>query len=293
MTLILISSGLLGVAVLLVFSSREVSEREQVGRIRKWFGNVVHYRKRPNLWQKYMRNLARDAARANVPFDMAKWSKRIPIIAAVVFGVLLLLGLPAWLAATLIVLLAMFPRQWLREIANRHVIAFRRDFLKEAIQIGIHALAKAELEDACREIEKQATSKAIKREFQFVNQMGKAPGMTVAEAMIDRARELGIREYKTLAIATYEGKQRKASLKDVWKDTERNLQRYVSAQNAMAAQTGMYRMAAMLLFLGAWGTVAFGYRAMHPKGVFQIGIAITLVSFFFGVIQISKSTDAD
>ncbi|MFD1676061.1 hypothetical protein [Alicyclobacillus fodiniaquatilis] len=293
MVLIFSSAGLIALAILLFFFSREVSQQEQIGNIRQWFGNVILVRRQESFWQKYMRNLARDAARANVPFNVEVWNKRIPIIGVVLFGVLMLLGIPPWIAVVLIALLALFPRQVLKEIANRHVIAFRKDFLKEAIQIGIHALSKARLEDACREIEKQATSKAIKREFHFVNEMGKAPGMTVAQAMVDRANELGVREYKTLSAATFEGQKRNANLREVWKDTEQSLMRYVSAQNAMASQTGMYRMAGMFLFIGAWVVVAFGYRAMHIKGIFQLGVVITLVSFFFGALQVSKSAGAD
>ncbi|SFU96186.1 hypothetical protein SAMN05421543_115103 [Alicyclobacillus macrosporangiidus] len=155
-------------------------------------------------------------------------------------------------------------------------------------------LHSATIEDACAEIEREATSPLIRREFQYINELGRAPGnINVAKAMILRAQELGIREFETLAVLTYEGQRYNASLTELWRDIREALAVKIQTQNAIFSEISMYRIIAIGLFLAILVVATVGYRPLHIHGAMQFGLVITLISYFTGVSQVAKTTNLE
>lgn len=249
--------------------------------------------KKSSYWQRYLDKLQVDLNRIGLEFSVAKYAKYVPV------GMLLFVlitryasGVPLWLGITMAVLLILLPRLVVTELSTRYVINVRKRLILDVINPGIHALTNGTLEEACAEIEREATSPMIRREFKYINELGKAPGdMSVARAMLLRARELGIPEFETLAITTMEGERYNAKLTDVWRDIRQALYDKVQTQNSIQSEVSTFRFVAIGLFLAAVMVVVFGYRSFHLHGPIQIGVFVTLIAYFIGISQVAKTTE--
>lgn len=249
--------------------------------------------KKSSYWQRYLERLQIDLNRIGFEVSVAKYAKYVPV------GILLFLalthyasGVPYWLSFTIAILLILLPRIIVSELSARYVINVRKRLILDVINPGIHALTNGTLEDACEEIEREAKSPMIRREFKYINELGKAPGdMSVARAMLLRAKELGIPEFETLAITTMEGQRYNAKLTDVWRDIRQALYDKVQTQNTIQSEVSTFRFVALGLFIVAVLFVVFGYRDLRIHGVIQVGVFVTLVSYFIGISQVAKTTE--
>lgn len=289
----LIVSICIVLAGLLWNQARYVERKEILLRTRRFFGNVMLVRKKSSYWRRYLDKLQVDLKRIGLEFSVAKYAKYIPV------GMLLFVlltryvsGVPLWLGISMAVLLILLPRLVVTELSARYIINVRKRLILDVINPGIHALTNGTLEEACAEMEREATSPVIRREFKYINELGKAPGdMSVARAMLLRAKELGIPEFETLAIATMEGERYNAKLTDVWRDIRQALYDKVQTQNAIQSEVSTFRFVAMGLFLAAVMGVVFGYRSFHLHGPIQIGVFVTLIAYFIGISQVAKTTE--
>lgn len=272
-----------------------VERREVLLRTRRFFGDLVALKKKSSYWQKYLRELQTQLNRIGLEISVAKYARYVP--AAVVLFLAMtrfVFGVPLWIGCTMVVLLLLLPRQIVAELSARYVIKIRKRLILDVINPGIHALTTGTLEEACLEIERDAKSPMIRREFKAINELGRAPGdMSVGKAMLLRAQELGIPEFETLAITTLEGARYNAKLTEVWRDIRQALSDKVQAQNSLLSAISTYRIIAMMLFIGIVFFTVFGYQRLHIHGPMQVGVFITLVSFFFGVSQIAKTNQVD
>ena len=269
--------------------------REVMLRTRQFFGNRIAVQKKSSYWQRYLQQLQTQLNRIGVNVSVAQYARYVPVGMVLFISIThFVFGVPMWIGLTMSVLLLLLPRQIVAELSARYVIQVRKRLILDVINPGIHALTNGTLEDACAEIEREAKSPMIRREFQYINELGKAPGdMNVAKAMWIRARELGIAEFETLAIATLEGERYNAKLTEVWRDIRQALSDKVQAQNSLLSALSTYRMAAMVLFVASLLFIVFGYERLHIHGVMQVGVVMTLVSYFIGVSQVAKTNHVE
>lgn len=289
----LIVSICIVLAGLLWSQARHVERKEVLNRTRRFFGDLMLVQKKSSYWQRYLERLQIDLNRIGFEVSVAKYAKYVPV------GILLFLalthyasGVPYWLSFTIAILLILLPRIIVSELSARYVINVRKRLILDVINPGIHALTNGTLEDACEEIEREAKSPMIRREFKYINELGKAPGdMSVARAMLLRAKELGIPEFETLAITTMEGQRYNAKLTDVWRDIRQALYDKVQTQNTIQSEVSTFRFVALGLFIVAVLFVVFGYQDLRIHGVIQVGVFVTLVSYFIGISQVAKTTE--
>lgn len=289
----LIVSICIVLAGLLWSQARHVERKEVLNRTRRFFGDLMLVQKKSSYWQRYLERLQIDLNRIGFEVSVAKYAKYVPV------GILLFLalthyasGVPYWLSFTIAILLILLPRIIVSELSARYVINVRKRLILDVINPGIHALTNGTLEDACEEIEREAKSPMIRREFKYINELGKAPGdMSVARAMLLRAKELGIPEFETLAITTMEGQRYNAKLTDVWRDIRQAIYDKVQTQNTIQSEVSTFRFVALGLFIVAVLFVVFGYQDLRIHGVIQVGVFVTLVSYFIGISQVAKTTE--
>jgi len=275
--------------------ARHVERREVLLRTRRFFQDILLLQKKSSYWQRYLDKLQIDLNRIGLEVSVAKYAKYV--LPATFMFVLLthfVFGVPLWIAFTMGVLLLLLPRQFVSELSARYVVNVRKRLIMDVINPGIHALTSGTLEETCAEIEREAKSTMIRREFRYINELGRAPGdMNVARAMQIRAKELGILEFETLATVTMEGQRYNAKLTEVWRDIRKALSDKVQIQNSILAEVSVYRLVAMVLFLGVTLFTIFGYQSLHIHGALQIGVFITLISYFVGVSQVAKTNQVE
>ncbi|WP_157067110.1 MULTISPECIES: hypothetical protein [Alicyclobacillus] len=277
------------------WGARAAEKRAVLLRTRQFFGDLLQVQKKTSFWQRYLTTLQTDLNRIGLKVDVYRYARYVPIAGLVFIGISrLAFGVPLWLGLTMVVLLVLLPRQIVAELSNRYVVNLRKRLLMDVINPGIHVLHTGSIEDACEEIERETTSPMIRREFKYINELGRAPGdMSVAKAMMIRAQELHIPEFETLAVLTYEGQRYNASLPDLWRDTRQALAEKIQTQNAILSEISIYRLIAIGLFLAIVAVATVGYRPLHIHGIMQIGLFITLISSFVGVSQVAKTTNLD
>ena len=276
--------------------AQQATRKEVLQRTKAFFGNVVLVKNKTSYWQRYINQLQTELNRIYINVQVAKYAKYVPIgMVAFILITHFVFGVSAILTMTMAVLLLLLPRKIVAELSARHVIKIRKRLIIDVITPGIHSLNTGNLHAATEEIEHDpSTSELIRREFEYINDLGRAPGdMDVAKAMTIRAKELGISEFTTLSILTMEGQRYNARLTEVWRDIHGALSDKVRTHTAIAAELSAYRWAAIGLFLFVIVFVIFGYRAMHIHGAMQFGIMITLISYFAGISQMTKATQID
>ena len=286
-----IVGGLILIAGVLFLEAKRAREMEAVNRVKSFFGKAVHVAHKESFWQKYLANLRSDLSRIGIQVTVQKMQTWIFGTLAGFFLVSVIAKVPIQISLTMVVLLALLPRLIVRELSLRYLINFRKHLVLDVIQTGTQALQSgAALEEVLAEIEQDALSPVIKKEFRLINEYGAAKGIDVAEAMLYRAQMLDIDEFTTLARLTQEGKRRNASLARIWKITGATLWEKIKQQNAIQSAVSAFRMMAIVLFVGLIFFITFGYHALHIHGALQVGVLITLVSYFFGITQIVKTT---
>ncbi|MCL6633555.1 MAG: hypothetical protein K6T63_13105 [Alicyclobacillus herbarius] len=277
------------------WGARAAERREILLRTQRFFDDLIRVQKKTSFWQRYLTKLQTDLDRIGLKVDVYRYARYVPIAGLAFIGITrLAFEVPLWLGLTMVVLLVLLPRQIVSELSNRYVVKLRKRLLIDVINPGIHVLNAGSIEDACEEIERATTSPTIQREFRYINELGHAPGnMGVSQAMMMRAQELHIPEFETLAVLTYEGQRYNASLPELWRDIRRALADKIQTQNAILSEVSIYRMIAIALFLAIVVVATVGYRPLHIHGVMQVGLFITLISAFFGVSQVAKTTNVD
>ena len=286
-----IVGGLILIAGILFLEAKRAREVEAVNRVKAFFGKTIHVTHKESFWKKYLANLHSDLSRIGIQVTVQKMQTWIFGILAGFFLVSLVARVPIQISLTMVVLLTLLPRQIVRELSLRYLINFRKHLVLDVIQTGTQALQSgAVLEEVLAEIEQDALSPVIKNEFRIINEYGAAKGVDVAEAMLFRAEMLNIDEFTTLSRLTLEGKRRKASLARVWKVTGATLWEKIKQQNAIQSAVSAFRLMAIVLFVALILFITFGYHALHIHGALQLGVLITLVSYFFGITQIVKTT---
>lgn len=275
------------------WGARAWEQKELIIRTRHFFGTLLHAEKKPSVWQRYLTKLQTDLTRIGIGIQVQQIARYVPIVMIIFVAVSRYgFGVPIWLGITMGVLLILLPRQIVAELSTRYAIKFRRRLLMDVINPGIHILHAGSIEEACREIEREATSPLIRREFRWINEVANGPGdIHVAQAMMHRAKDINVREFETLAMLTQEGQRYNASLTELWKDTRQALADKIQTQNAILSEVSIYRMVAIVLFLAIVLVATVGYRSLHIHGMMQIGLFLTLVSSFIGVSQIAKTTN--
>ena len=261
--------------------------------VQHFFGEVIDHVKKPKVhWQHYLDGLQTDLNRIGLEkFDVAKYAKYVPVgLLIFLGGSQFIFGVPIWIGGTMAALLLLLPHQVVSELSARYIITIRKRLIADVISPGIHALVSGSLEDVCEEIEKDAKSPIIRREFAYINELGHAPGdWNVAKAMLVRAQALHIPEFETLANVTMEGQRHNAKLTEIWRDAHDALTDKVQAQSSLLADISIYRTVGMVLFLALVFVVTFDYPQLHVHGVIQLGLLITLISYFIGVSQVAKT----
>jgi Flp pilus assembly protein TadB len=277
------------------WGARTAERREVLLRTRQFFGDLLQVQKKNSFWQRYLTKLQTDLNRIGLKVDVYRYARYVPVGGLLFIGISrLAFGVPVWLGFTMVVLLLLLPRQIVAELSNRYVVKLRKRLMMDVINPGIHVLNSGTIEDVCEEIERETTSPTIRREFSYINELGRAPGdMSVAKAMMIRARDLHIPEFEALAVLTYEGERYNANLPELWRDTRKALADKIQTQNALLSEISIYRMIAIVLFLAIVAVATVGYRPLHIHGVMQLGLFITLISSFFGVSQVAKTTNLD
>jgi hypothetical protein len=270
------------------------AERHHVRQhVQYFFGEVIDRVKMPKAyWQRYLEGLQTDLARIGLEkFSVAKYAKYVPVgLLVFLGGSRFVFGVPIWIGGTMAVLLLLLPRQVVSELSARYIITIRKRLIADVISPGIHALGSGSLEDVCEEIAKDAKSPIIRREFAYINELGRAPGdWNVAKAMMVRAQALHIPEFETLAKLTSEGQRHNAKLTEIWRDAHDALTDKVQAQSSLLADISIYRTVGTILFLTLVFVVTFGYPQLHVHGAIQLGLFITLISYFIGVSQVAKT----
>ena len=276
--------------------AKQATRKEILQRTRAFFGKVVLVKNKTSYWQRYIDQLQTELNRIYINVQVAKYARYVPItMVAFILITHFVFGVSAILTLTMAILLLLLPRKIVAELSARHVIRIRKRLIIDVITPGIHTLNTGNLHAATEEIQHDpSTSELIRREFEYINDLGRAPGdMDVAKAMTIRAKELGISEFTTLSILTMEGQRYNARLTEVWRDIHHALSDKVRTHTAIAAELSAYRWAAIGLFLFVIVFVIFGYRAMHIHGAMQFGIMITLISYFAGISQMTKATQID
>lgn len=289
----LIVSALILLAGYIWFQSKRKDRQDVLMRTRKFFGEVATNAKKPKAyWQRYLEELQTDLNRIGFEkISVEKYAKYVPMNGLLfLFVTHFVFGVPYWLGGTIAILLLLLPRQLVSELSARYVVNIRKRLIADVINPGMHLLGSGTLEEVCEEIEREAKSPVIRREFKYINELGKAPGnWNVARAMLIRARILDIPEFETLAVLTAEGRQYNAKLTEIWRETHKALADKVQMQSSLMADVAIYRSVALTLFLVLAAVITFGYRLLHAQGVIQLGLFITLISFFIGVSQVAKT----
>ena len=289
----LIVSGFILLAGFIWMQANREEKRDVLLQTRKFFGDVLTTTQKPNAyWQHYLDGLQTELNRIGLEkIAVAKYAKFVPVGALLFLMIThFVFGVPYWIGATMAALLLLLPRQLVAELSARYVVNIRKRLIADVIDPGMHALGSGTLEEVCVEIEREAKSPVIRREFKYINELGKAPGdWNVARAMLIRARMLGIPEFETLAILTAEGQRYNAKLTEIWRTTHTALADKVQTQSSLLADIAIYRMVAMVMFLALVTVITFGYRLLHAQGIIQFGLFLTLISFFVGISQVANT----
>ncbi|WP_206922675.1 hypothetical protein [Alicyclobacillus suci] len=285
-------SILILVAVWLLGEAKRTERRRVLTQTRQFFGNVVMLGKRTSYWQRYLDNLQTQLNRIGVTLPVRKYGKYAIVgLFMLVLFTHEVMRIPITISLTVAFLLLLFPRQIVGELSSRYVVKLRKRLLVDVIEPGMHVLKSSSLHELCQEIEQEAKSPVIRREFRYINELGRVPGMDVGKAMKIRAQTLGLKEFELLSTVTIEGSQWNARLTEVWAVIHKLLSEKVKTQNEIAASVSMYRMVAMGLFLAAVVAVVFAWPLMHVHGVAQVGFFILLVSYFVGISQVVKTKE--
>lgn len=287
-----------GVTILILLSvviwreSRRTERRQVLARTRKFFGNAVLITKKTSYWQRYLNKLQVQLNRIGIEIPVHKYS-RYALLGAFVFVLVThaFAHLPWTLAVTIAVLFLLFPQQIVAELSSRYVVKVRHRILVDVLKPGLHALHTGALNEVCAQIEVEAKSPVIRREFKFINELGQAPNMNVGQAMLIRAQALGIRELEILAKATIEGQTWNHKLTNVWSDVYKVLEKKVRTQNQIQAAVSIYRLIAICLFLAAVFVVVFAYPMLHIHGAVKLGVFVTLICYFIGISQVVKTKE--